>query len=131
MRITVPAITISINRTYPLVRNAAELYDYTRGIWKVNRRRVEKAEIALAVYRGEVVEVYEIRSWHPAWSTEYNSIRDFLGTDPKGRSEFIGSVARNEIRDKYVGRPRRAELWLADSVSQLLRLKTKLDDYPN
>jgi hypothetical protein len=104
MRITEPAIAVSINRTYPLVNNAAELYDYTRGIWRVDLRRAENAEIALAVYRGEVVEVYEIQSWHPARSTGYKSNRDFLGTDPKGRSEFIGRVARGAIRDKYVGK---------------------------
>ena len=104
MRITEPAITISINQTYALVKNAGELYDYTRGIWKVNRDRAENADIALAVYRGEVVEVYEIGSWHPARTTTYKSNRDFLGTDPKGRSEFIGWVARDSIRDKYMGK---------------------------
>jgi hypothetical protein len=104
MRITEPAITININKTYPLVKNEKELYDYTRGIWRVDRVRVENAELALVVYKGEVVEVYEIRSWHPACSTEYKSNRDFLGTDPKGRSEFIGTVARGFIRHKYVGK---------------------------
>jgi hypothetical protein len=86
------------------VKNAAELYDYARGIWRVDRMRAENAEIALAVYKGEVVEVFEIRSWHPARTTPYESDRDFLGTDPKGRSEFIGRVARGAIRDKYVGK---------------------------
>jgi hypothetical protein len=104
MRITEPAITISINKTYPLVENETELYDYVRGIWRVDRDRAAKAELALAVYNGEVVEVYEIRSWHPACSTEYKSNRDFLGTDPKGLSEFIGTVAREFTRHKYVGK---------------------------
>jgi hypothetical protein len=97
-------VAISINRTYPLVTNETELYDYTRGIWRVDRRRAENTEIALAVYKGEVVEVYEIRSWHPAQTTTYESNRDFLGTDPKGRSEFIGTVARGFIRHKYLGK---------------------------
>lgn len=104
MRITEPAITISINKTYPLVKDERELYDYTRGIWKVDRARAENAEIALAVYKGEIVEVFEIRSWHPARTTPYESDRDFLGTDPKGRSEFVGTVARGFIRHKYVGK---------------------------
>ena len=103
-RITEPAIAININRTYSLVENGTELYDYTRGIWKVDRERAAKAEIALAVYKGEIVEVYKIVSWHPAVSTEYRSTRDFLGTDPQGRSEFIGGVATDEIRDKYIGK---------------------------
>lgn len=104
MRITEPAITININKTYPLVKNEGELYDYTRGIWRVDRARAEKAEIALAVYNGEIIEVFEIRSWHPACSTEYKSNRDFLGTDPEGRSEFIGRVASGFVRHKYVGK---------------------------
>lgn len=104
MKITEPAIAISINRTYPLARNAAELYEYTRGIWKVDRAHAENAQIALAVYKMEVVEVYEIDSWHPATSTRYETDRDFLGTDPTGRSEFVGTVARGFIRHKYVGK---------------------------
>jgi hypothetical protein len=102
--ITEPAITVSVNTTYTLVKNSKELYDYTRGIWRVDKKRAENAEYALAVYKGKIVEVFEISSWHPAKTTEYKSNRDFLGTDPKGRSEFIGRVAKDEIREKYVGK---------------------------
>ena len=87
------AIAVNINKTYSLVTNSTELYDYTRGIWRVDRKHADKAKIALAVYQGEIVEVYEINSWHPARSTPYKSNRDFLGTDPTSRSEFVGRVA--------------------------------------
>ena len=102
--ITDPAITISINTTFPRVRNKTELYDYTRGIWRVDRERAARARFALAVYKGEVVEVFEIDGWHPARSTEYRSKRDFLGTDPEGRSEFVGRIAADKVRERYVGK---------------------------
>ena len=100
VKVTDPAIAINLNKTYRFVENADDLYDYTRGIWRVSRERVENARYAFAVFRGEVKEVYEIKSWHPAGSTEYKTARDFLGTDIKPRSEFIGKIAPDEIRNK-------------------------------
>jgi hypothetical protein len=42
-----------------------ELYDATRGVWRVNPSR-HKAKYAFAVYEGIVKEVYEIKAWFPA-----------------------------------------------------------------
>jgi uncharacterized protein len=103
-KINDPAITISVGVTGSMAKNATELYDYTRGIWRVNRDRASKARYALAVSKGEIIEVYEIDSWHRARTTPYKSNRDFLGTDPTNRSEFVGRVASEAMRNKYVGK---------------------------
>ena len=58
--ISEPVIAINIAQQYPYVKNASELYEVTRGLWRLNRHRAEKAKYALAVFRGEIKEVYEI-----------------------------------------------------------------------
>jgi hypothetical protein len=45
-------------------------YEATRGVWKVGPRR-EDVNFALAIYKGVVIEVFEIHDWHPAGSTTF------------------------------------------------------------
>lgn len=100
-KITVPVIFIRINQYYRYDITETELYDATRGVWKVGPRR-EKAEYAFAVFRGIVREVYKIAHWLRAGST-FTTLRPKVDT-LKGRWEFVGTIAPDEIRKKYVGR---------------------------
>lgn len=102
VKVTEPVILIRINRQYRPDMTADELYDATRSSWKVGTRR-ETAEYALAIYKGVVVEVYSIDAWHPSGTTPCKSK---VHTNPQheGRWEFTGSIARERIRSKYVGR---------------------------
>lgn len=82
-----------------------ELYDTTRHSWKLGERR-NKAQYAFAVFQGEVKEVYTIVSWLPQNSTittkKPEDISDLtINTD---RWEFVGNIAPDEIRSKYVGK---------------------------
>ena len=106
-----PVVAININQQYPHVRNADELFKCTSGIWRLSRERANKARYAFAVYQGVIKEVYEIEKWIPAsqatleyWrGRERAQGNDFSGTH-EGRSEFIGTLAPEAIRKKYVGR---------------------------
>ena len=84
-----------------------QLYDQTRRSWKVNEDRVKRVEYAFAIYEGLVLEVYKIAGWFPAHTT-YNSIlvsEDVIIRDIEGkRFEFVGQVADDSIRKKYVGK---------------------------
>lgn len=90
---------------YQLGMSATEIYDLTRRCWKVNVEKARKADLAFAVYKGIVLEVYRIAEWVPGHST-YNSIpvsdeikrRD----EQEGRWEFVGHVAEDNLREKYV-----------------------------
>jgi hypothetical protein len=111
VRIDEPVIAININQQYPHVKNDDELFKCTSGIWRVSRKRANKARYAFAVYRGVIKEVYEIDEWIPArqatldWWKERERAQgnDFSGTHG-GRSEFLGRVASDAARDKFVGR---------------------------
>jgi len=100
-KIREPAILIRISRHYRYGMNETELYDATRGVWVVGPRR-EKAEYAFAVFRGIVREVYKIAHWLESGST-FSAGRP-QGHKLKGRWEFVGTVAPDEIRKKYLGR---------------------------
>lgn len=96
-------VVIKINRTYHEGMSAEELYDYTRGIWKRKIESVSVAEYALSVAFGKVVEVYKIDHWMPALETVFKKRK----VDPKRAAEriaFVGSVAENSVRKRYIGK---------------------------
>jgi len=95
------AILFTINSLYQSNMSDLELYEATRGIWKVGKAR-EKAEYAMVVYKGTVLEVYRIDHWYPAGTTTYETRPDSHKFKDSGRWEFEGSVA-SDIRDEYVG----------------------------
>jgi hypothetical protein len=102
-RITIkePGIVIRINRLYRPGMTPTELYDATRGVWVVGPQR-EKAKYAFAIFGGVIREVYEIAHWLPAGSTL--STRSPGDIRAPGRWEFVGRVAPERLRKRYLGR---------------------------
>ncbi len=96
--ITHPVILIRINQLYRYGMSARELYEATRGIWKVNPN-LHHPKYAFAIYRNIVQEVYEINKWHDAGTTKYFT-RDVVHDDT--RQEFTGHVAKDSIRKMYI-----------------------------
>lgn len=90
-------VLIRINRLFRYGLKPIELYDITRGLWKVGPQR-EQAELAFAIFDGVVQEVYRIASWFPAGATL--STRDHDLRDD--RFEFVGTVAEEQIRRRYL-----------------------------
>lgn len=94
-------ILIKLNNTYAdaVKRSVIDLYDATRGTWKLSIDRARRAKFALAVFGGVVREVYEIAEWLPAGSTIYvDPNRDLMAP---GRFEFVGRVAPEPVRKRY------------------------------
>lgn len=96
-----PAILIRINRAYRFGMSDVELYDATRSAWKVGPRRRSQAKFAFAVFEGVIREVYEITEWLPGGST-FNSFRNGQRTDRSDRWEFVGTIAEEVIRSRYI-----------------------------
>jgi hypothetical protein len=94
-----PSLLIRISRLHRHGMDAEELYEATRGVWRLGVRR-ESARFAMAVFEGVVREVYEIETWHPAGSTPYR-FREL--SEQAGRWEFTGHVADEPIRSRYRG----------------------------
>lgn len=96
VEIDVPAILIRINKLFRYGMSAIELYDATRGIWRIGNARA-KAKFAMALFEGVVQEVYEIQGWFPAGSTL--STRGDLRS--QSRWEFVGRIAEDSVRSRY------------------------------
>lgn len=102
-KIDEPVIAITINKTYREGISSGELYDSTRGIWTISKPRAENAKYVFAVYKGVVKEVYEPNEWHKECMTEYK-FRQPEPTKRGNRFEFVGELADEDIRDKYIGK---------------------------
>lgn len=93
---------IRINKLYHNDMTPYELYEATRGYWRINLEQGKKVKYALAVYYGMVLEVYEIADWFPAFSTMMNQrISDIEKEELRNRYEFVGTIAPADIRGKY------------------------------
>lgn len=102
VQIQEPAILTRINRLYRFGMSAQELYDATRSAWKLGERRND-AQYAFAVYDSVVREVYRIGGWHEGGTT-FNS--RYAGRDGErdDRWEFVGVIADDQIRNRYLNR---------------------------
>lgn len=104
--ITEPAVLIRINKAFRYSMTDMELYDFTRGQWKLNPNNASKAKYAFGIYQGIIQEVYEVLHWYPAGST-YSVRQGPNNVDIEeletleGRHEFVGNLAPKEIREKY------------------------------
>ena len=101
-----PSILIRINRAFRYSLSEMELYDFTRGQWRLNPERARLAKYAFAIYEGIIQEVYEILNWYKAGKTYSvrQGIENIKRKDKdvlEGRYEFIGNFATQEIRTKY------------------------------
>jgi hypothetical protein len=97
-----PAILIRINKLYRYGMTDAELYDATRSAWRVGKK-CEQAQYAFSVFEGVVREVYRISHWLPSGST-FNLRRTGRGKNEPDRLEFVGTVADDNIRSRYINR---------------------------
>lgn len=101
-----PSILIRISQAFRYTMSAIDLYDYTRGQWKLNPENAKHAKYGFAIYEGIIQEVYEILDWYEAGKTYSvrqgnENIKRKDENSIKGRYEFIGNLASKEIRDKY------------------------------
>lgn len=100
-----PVILFKPTRLYRPGMPGTALYDITRGVWRLNRERAERATLGCAVINGAIIEVYAITAWHDANTTPYLSgRRDQAHPQFADRLEFTGRPAASELRDRYVGR---------------------------
>ena len=100
--ITEPAVLIRVPHAFRPGMSDLELYEATRGVWKIGSRR-EQVRYAFAVVDGEVREAYQIDRWQPAHKSVYIT-RTLDPGGAQGRWECAGRPAPDAIRNRYVGR---------------------------
>ena len=99
---------IRISNTYSDALSPLELYEMTRGFWRVDVNRAREVDYVLAVYQGIVREVYKVVDWFPGGTTFMQREED--GAWAKDRYEFVGRIADEPVRQRYRLKKRRALL---------------------
>lgn len=95
-------IAFILNKTYKSGMSAIQLYESTRGVWaKVPRSK--EIKFAYATYAGIVKEVYEVHGWVKAGTQQYFT-RNIKKNPDTNRWEFIGRIADDSVRNKYIGK---------------------------
>lgn len=103
--ITDNVMMIRVNKLYYNGITPEKLYDITRGIWKINVDRARNVQYAFSVYQGIIVEVYNIVEWFPAYTTfNQRHIGQEFDESSKMRYEFVGNIADESIRKKYINK---------------------------
>lgn len=82
-----PVILININRLFRSDMSQDEIYNATKGNWKIDRNRAG-GRMVCSVYRGIIREVFMVNQWSPS--------------SLKGRLCFDGNRAPAKIRKKYL-----------------------------
>jgi hypothetical protein len=111
---------IRINKTYRPGMSPLDLYEATRGIWRIKVKRAKKVRYALAVYDSSVLEAYELardkagdacwfRAGTTAYFTRFQSTGRGLGARSRlsrmtNRYEFVGRVVEGSLRRVLIGR---------------------------
>ena len=101
-KIREPSLLIRLNRLYRYGMSPFELYDATRSAWVVGPKR-EGVELVFAVYEGVVREVYRVEGWHRGGTT-FNTRTQGRSAERAKRWEFVGVIAEDAVRDRYLNR---------------------------
>ena len=96
-------LMIRINKRYYENISKQELYEATRGIWKVDPLRAANVEYVLSLFKGIVQEVYKVDQWHQAGTLDYFHT-DTSSFPDSNRWEFEGKIADKNIRNKYINK---------------------------
>ena len=94
-------LLIRINQLYYAGMPPHELYEITRGVWPIAMKNAQKAQFALAIFNNIVREVYEVSGWFDAGQTAY-FYRTPESVNAPGRIEFVGRIAPDDVRKRYL-----------------------------
>ena len=96
-----PTAVIKINKRYRPGMTQDELYDITRGLWRTAHIKARKCDVVLSVFKGEVLEVYEVDQWVDGANVRWKVLPDKYRAGSYG---FNGHVAAPSVRNQFVGR---------------------------
>ena len=96
-------MALNITQTYETWMGSQDLYECARGVWRLSTAHAKTVRFILAVFRGQILEVYEATQWDAAGTTPY-TFRTFTAAGLKRRYEFVGAPAPAAICKMYVGR---------------------------
>lgn len=97
------ALIINIAKSFSYKLTPEELYNKTRSAWQLDKKRREEVKYVLSVYKSIVKEVYEVKGWFKFGETIIDRNLEIKENEKK-KSEFVGKIAEENIRKKFVGK---------------------------
>lgn len=91
------AVIININKSYKRGSWSDGIYQATKQAWVIGKNRPGTIKVALAEYKGLIVEVFSIDEWYPVNGIDKNG-------KPKLRWGFNGKVAPKQTREQYINK---------------------------
>jgi len=80
-------LLININKKFERKMSSDEIFEATKGNWKIKIENANKYKIVCAVFRGIIREVFAVDGWHES--------------KEKGRRYFKGKAANEKVRKRY------------------------------
>jgi hypothetical protein len=101
-------VFVKLASTFKKGMSADALYEAARGVWSLSPEIAGKYNYVLALWDGLVIEVYQVDRWQPADPRHYPTrglkAEDFIPVRGMLCTEFVGTVAPEEIRKQYLGK---------------------------
>ena len=109
VKVTHKVMVFKVNNIWYKEISNEELYNKTRGYWRINEKKYHTSEYAFAVYKGLVKAVYKPISWHKIKflneSHPYAPNQEQLGESRNlYRSYFVGVQAEPEVQELYLNK---------------------------
>ena len=115
-----PVLLFRLNKSFHKNMSEEEIYEATRGFWRIGTERRQKAQYAFGVFKGIVRGVFSIYDWHKGLSTEYK-FRPDIPFDEKNKRqwEFTSNKGNTpqEIIDMYLHKSVRKHFKKGDQSS--------------
>ena len=95
-------VIIDINKQYKRGNDFDAIYKATRQTWIIDKKKRDNLKYILSVYRGLIVEVFEVELWY---DQERKSSEMYSDSDKvRIGSAFKGHKALDEIRKLYINK---------------------------
>ena len=88
-RKSISAVCVKVNRGWRRNMSALELYEITRGNWRLNPRRAETAEYGIGLTDGVIRSIYRIQAWEPVAGRNPKRYR-FFGYETEEMRRYLG-----------------------------------------
>lgn len=108
--ITESVVFFIINRAWRSDMSPAEIYDITRGHWRIGQRARSRARYAAGVAFGIVRGVYEVESWFPSPQDGEEGRWGFVGNDAPAMEHLLGTSVRHLVPERGAQNPVRLHL---------------------
>lgn len=92
-----PLLIIKIKKS---LDEGKSTYDATRVAWKLNPDRAALADWVIAASQGQILEVFEVDAWLPAFDPEFKGLIDT--ENDQGRYGFVGRPAPEAVRQRWI-----------------------------